>query len=47
MNCEAELCLNWTGQGCICAVLDIPPAVERWNDGVDDDEDDEEYDDAD
>ncbi len=24
MNCDAEMCENWTGQGCICAVLDLP-----------------------
>lgn len=43
MNCEAELCLRWTGSGCICAVLDLEPQVERWSDGIDDyDEDDEE-----
>lgn len=24
-NCKAELCVNWTGQGCICDVLDIEP----------------------
>ena len=23
MRCEAELCPNWTGQGCICEVLDL------------------------
>ena len=27
MRCEAELCRNWTGQGCICAVMDIEPDV--------------------
>jgi len=26
-RCEAELCRNWTGQGCICMVLDIEPDV--------------------
>lgn len=24
MNCDAEMCENWTGHGCICAVLDLP-----------------------
>lgn len=23
MNCEAELCPYWTGQGCACQVLDL------------------------
>lgn len=22
-DCDAELCEHWTGQGCVCAVLDI------------------------
>lgn len=26
-ECAAELCRNWTGQGCICAVMDIEPDV--------------------
>lgn len=25
MRCEAEMCGNWTGSGCACAVLDIEP----------------------
>lgn len=24
-RCAAELCLNWTGDGCICAVFDLEP----------------------
>lgn len=28
-RCKAELCVNWTGQGCICAVLDIEPDTEE------------------
>lgn len=24
MVCPQELCVNWTGQGCVCAVLDLP-----------------------
>lgn len=27
MACEAELCRNWTGQGCICEVLGLEPDV--------------------
>lgn len=27
MTCEAELCTNWTGDGCACAVLDMQPTV--------------------
>jgi hypothetical protein len=27
MRCEAELCRNWTGQGCICEVMDLDPDV--------------------
>ncbi|HTE63048.1 MAG TPA: hypothetical protein VK631_22020 [Solirubrobacteraceae bacterium] len=23
--CHAEMCLNWTGQGCACLVMDIEP----------------------
>ena len=47
MNCEAELCWRWTGSGCICAVLDLEPDVERtWSDELADDEEDEELDDA-
>jgi hypothetical protein len=23
MSCDAELCPNWTGQGCICGVLGL------------------------
>lgn len=26
-RCAAELCVNWTGQGCICSVLDLTPEV--------------------
>lgn len=26
-RCYAEMCGNWTGDGCACAVLDIEPAV--------------------
>jgi hypothetical protein len=26
-GCDAELCANWTGQGCICEVLDLPRRV--------------------
>lgn len=25
MSCEAELCGNWTGDGCICGVLGLVP----------------------
>lgn len=25
MQCHAEMCLNWTGQGCACLVMDIEP----------------------
>lgn len=25
MACEAELCVNWTGQGCACEFLDLEP----------------------
>lgn len=24
MTCDAELCPYWTGQGCICEVIDLP-----------------------
>lgn len=24
-RCAAEQCLNWTGQGCICEVMDLEP----------------------
>ena len=26
-RCAAEMCLNWTGDGCICAVFDLEPNV--------------------
>ena len=26
-RCEAELCLNWTGDGCICVVMDLDPVI--------------------
>ena len=26
MRCDAELCPRWTGQGCICAVMDMDGA---------------------
>lgn len=25
-SCPREMCLNWTGAGCVCEVLDIEPA---------------------
>jgi len=28
-RCAAEKCRNWTGDGCICAVLCIDPDVAR------------------
>jgi len=28
-TCDAELCPNWTGHGCICEVLDLPKEA-RW-----------------
>lgn len=27
-RCYAEMCGNWTGQGCACQLLDVEPAVE-------------------
>jgi hypothetical protein len=27
MRCDAELCSYWTGQGCICAVMDLPRCI--------------------
>ena len=27
MRCKAELCRNWTGQGCACDFLDLDPDV--------------------
>ena len=27
MGCHQELCLNWTGQGCICSVMDVEPVI--------------------
>jgi hypothetical protein len=27
--CLAETCVNWTGDGCICAVLDLDPVDAR------------------
>lgn len=27
MRCGQELCLNWTGSGCICEVMDIEPNI--------------------
>lgn len=32
-RCEAELCRNWTGAGCICEVMELEPDVveqEEW-----------------
>jgi hypothetical protein len=31
-RCEAELCRNWTGHGCICEVMELEPDVveEEW-----------------
>lgn len=28
-QCGQELCPNWTGQGCICEVLDLPESTAR------------------
>lgn len=25
MSCRAELCIYWTGQGCVCQLLDLEP----------------------
>jgi hypothetical protein len=27
VNCQAELCHNWTGDGCICAVMGTGPSL--------------------
>lgn len=27
MTCEQEMCRNWTGQGCICLVMDLEPDI--------------------
>ena len=27
-TCPQELCQNWTGQGCACALLDLEPSVD-------------------
>lgn len=27
MRCEQEMCANWDGFGCPCAVLDLEPVV--------------------
>lgn len=27
MKCEQELCRNWTGEGCACAVLGVEPEI--------------------
>jgi hypothetical protein len=32
VNCGQELCGNWTGHGCACAVLDLEPDLYN-NDG--------------
>lgn len=32
-RCEAELCRNWTGHGCICEVMDIEPDVVNEDEG--------------
>lgn len=26
-RCHAEMCLNWTGHGCICEVMEIEPEL--------------------
>ena len=26
-RCAAEMCRNWTGEGCICEVLDLEPDI--------------------
>lgn len=26
-DCEAELCHNWTGEGCICSVMGTGPSL--------------------
>lgn len=33
-RCDAELCPNWTGQGCICEVLDLPAPGQQPTQGV-------------
>jgi hypothetical protein len=44
-RCAAELCLNWTGDGCICAVFDLEPVTVEEDDyniyTAEDTEDDE------
>lgn len=32
MTCEAELCPNWTGFGCVCEVLGLPVDDDPWED---------------
>jgi len=27
MSCDAELCRNWAGDGCVCETLDIEPNI--------------------
>ena len=34
MTCPQELCRNWTGQGCICEVMDLEPDVATEDDEV-------------
>jgi len=39
-DCPQELCRNWTGQGCICAVMDLEPSlidIDQY-DGIEDDD---------
>jgi hypothetical protein len=31
-RCLAELCTNWTGDGCACRVFGIEPARDTWAD---------------
>lgn len=38
MRCEAEMCRNWTGSGCVCEMFDIEPDV------VDEDEQESRWD---
>jgi len=32
VTCEQEMCRNWTGFGCACAVLDIEPDTTSFDD---------------
>lgn len=37
-SCEQELCRNWSGSGCVCAVFDLEPDTVSGRSGWPDDD---------